>query len=78
LAHLTGIGGFNTGADFFDLAGREMSKLAMATAVVPTLLATPLLPGATADVGQVHDHAARLHARNDALAQDLVAIVARP
>ena len=80
LAGMPGIDGINPAASFFGLVDRELPKLAVAPAVMPPPLATTLLPGAAADVGQVlkHDHAARLRALNDAFAQNVVAILPKP
>lgn len=80
LAGMPGIDGFNAGANLFGLVGREGSKLGVAPAVMPPPLASPLLPGAAADVGQVleHNHAARLRALNDASTQNVVAIPPKP
>lgn len=80
LAGLSRIDGKDGGANFLGLVGREGPKLGVAPTMMPSPLLAATLLGAGTNAREVleDDYAARFHALDDALAQNVVAILPKP
>jgi hypothetical protein len=80
LRRVTGINSNHARASLFGLVGCEGPKLSITPSVVPSPLFAATLLSASADIREVFndDNASRLHALNDTLAQNVVAIFPKP
>lgn len=80
LTGLPGIDGNDGGTDFLGLVSREGPKLGVTPAMVPPPLLAASLLGPSTDAREVFedDDAARFHALNDPLAQNVVTVPPKP
>ena len=80
LAGMSRVNGLHAGTNLFGLVCYKGPKLGITPTMVPSPLTTTTLFGAAANVGQIFNdnYAARLRVLNDALAQNVVAILPKP